>query len=269
MKLKTLLAVALLATALGACSSSKKSDSDLDSVDAIPMDDAGTDAVPAPVDGATSADAGLDEVPPSDAPAPVAEQQPAADQQQQPVAEQPAAPAESTPEASVAGEATDYTVQAGDTLMKIAFENYGDLFQWKHIYEMNKDKIPNPNALVHGTVLKLDKPVSPVAIEKNGESYLIKAGDTLGTISDDVYGTKAKWKRLWENNKTLIKDPNRIFAGFYLYYTMTPEDVQEKEQLKGHQPLAEAPAPSADSLRDPANAGITTPDAGTTPVAAQ
>ncbi len=57
-----------------------------------------------------------------------------------------------------------------------------------------------------------------VTIERNGERYLIKRGDTLGTISGDVYGTRAKWKKLWENNRQLIKDPNKIYAGFSLYY---------------------------------------------------
>ena len=68
-----------------------------------------------------------------------------------------------------------------------------------------------------------------VTIERNGESYLIKRGDTLGVISNDVYGTTRKWKKLWENNRQLIKDPNKIYAGFYLYYQpegkLTHEDI--------------------------------------------
>ena len=35
-----------------------------------------------------------------------------------------------------------------------------------------------------------------------------------------------------ENNKQMIHDPNRIFAGFHLYYAMTDEDRQEAEKLK-------------------------------------
>ncbi|MEK6579692.1 MAG: LysM peptidoglycan-binding domain-containing protein [Bdellovibrionota bacterium] len=149
------------------------------------------------------------------------------------------------------GGSETYSVQSGDTLMKIAFETYGDLYKWKSIYEANRDKISDPNHVSPGISLTLEKPSSPVVIDRNGEKYFIKSGDTLGTISDDVYGTRKKWKRLWENNKQLIQDPNKIFAGFYLYYTMTPEDREEADrnkQLK-QAPMASAPV---DDTRMPA-----------------
>ncbi len=140
----------------------------------------------------------------------------------------------------------EYKVQPGETLMKIAFEQYGDLYQWRKILEANRDRITNPNSIARGTVLRLEKPSTPVSVAHNGDKYLIKNGDTLGTISDDVYGTNRKWRKLYENNRQLIKDPNRIFAGFHLYYVMTDQDRMEKEQIKGQpevkpMPLAQLP----------------------------
>ena len=117
----------------------------------------------------------------------------------------------------MAGDGVHYSVKGGDTLMKIAFENYGDLYRWKEIYEANRDKIQDPNHVPPGTQLTLNG-AGMVQIERNGDRYLIKHGDTLGTISKSVYGTNQKWKKLWENNRQLIKDPNKIYAGFYLYY---------------------------------------------------
>ena len=41
-----------------------------------------------------------------------------------------------------------YTVQAGDTLSKIAERFYGKAADWKKIHEANKAKVPNPD-LIH------------------------------------------------------------------------------------------------------------------------
>ncbi len=149
-------------------------------------------------------------------------------------------PSASTDSGSFGGGATsDYTVQRGDTLMKIAFETYGSVYAWRKIYEGNRDRISDFNQLSAGTVLKIEQPSSPVSIDKNGTAYMIKTGDTLGTISDDVYGTPKKWRKLYENNRQLIKDPNKIYAGFYLYYSMDANDESEKQGHQSAKPLAE------------------------------
>lgn len=188
--------VVAVALSLSACSSSEKKDGEMP-LDEIPVVEAGTDAAP---------------IETTEIPAPTGDL-PASDPALAQEGEALAAPA------AMSGEATSYTVNGGDTLMKIAFEVYGDLYQWRHIHEMNRDKVQDPNRLTKGMVLMIDKPASPVQIERNGEAYLIKTGDTLGSISNEVYGTPGKWRTLWENNRQLIKDPNRIFAGFTLYYT--------------------------------------------------
>lgn len=235
-----------LALALGACSSSKPKEGEM--TDIIPAStEAGTDIVPtgSAEDGGASASDGTapseatmpTEVsnptpisePSAEAPKPKKKRRSKTAQVSTPVDPGPTAPGE-------------YTVQSGDTLMKIAFETYGDLYRWKAIYEANKEKISNPNQIPKGTVLKVEKPVQAVNIERNGEKYQIQTGDTLGKISQTVYGTPTKWKSLWENNKQLIQDPNKIFAGFYLYYV----------------PQAGAPAPMASSV-SPSSA--TPPDA--------
>ena len=130
-----------------------------------------------------------------------------------------------------------YAVKRGDTLMKIAFEVYGDFKQWRKILAANQDKIQDPNRIASGTQLNVEKPAQSFEMSQNGERYEIKQGDTLGTISKEVYGTPKKWRKIYENNKQLIQDPNRIYAGFQIYYTFTAEDEQEKKQAEGS-PLA-------------------------------
>ena len=140
--------------------------------------------------------------------------------------------AKDTPAVSADGKT--YTVRNGDTLMKIAYDNYGNLYKWREIYTLNKAVIADPNHVPPGTTLQLSSGRNPAsAVEHNGEQYMIQTGDTLGKISTNVYGTNDKWKKLWENNKQLIRDPNKIYAGFYLYYvpegkkvssTMSPDE---------------------------------------------
>jgi nucleoid-associated protein YgaU len=48
-----------------------------------------------------------------------------------------------------------YTVQAGDTLGKIAQSLYGDGSRWPEIYEANKDTIADPNRIEVGQELKI------------------------------------------------------------------------------------------------------------------
>ena len=47
------------------------------------------------------------------------------------------------------------TVQAGDSLSKIAKREFGDANKWHAIYEANKDRIKNPDLIHPGDVLTL------------------------------------------------------------------------------------------------------------------
>jgi nucleoid-associated protein YgaU len=131
-----------------------------------------------------------------------------------------------------------YIVKPGDTLMKISFEKYGDIYQWRNILNDNRDKIINKSVLFPGTELTIND-VDYVVIEKNGSPYLIKKNDTLVKISKSVYGTGLEWKHIWQNNPQLIKDPNKIYAGFTLYY----QDLVNK-------PLADKKVKSSSATAD-------------------
>lgn len=48
-----------------------------------------------------------------------------------------------------------YTVQKGDSLSKIAQQQYGDGKRWKAIFEANRDQITNPDLIHPGQVLKI------------------------------------------------------------------------------------------------------------------
>jgi nucleoid-associated protein YgaU len=57
--------------------------------------------------------------------------------------------------ASGAKAARTYTVKAGDTLSKIAKEQLGDANAYMKIFEVNRDKLSNPDLIKPGQVLTL------------------------------------------------------------------------------------------------------------------
>ena len=52
-------------------------------------------------------------------------------------------------------EATLYTVQAGDSLSKIAKQQYGDAMKYMTIFEANKPMLNDPNKIYPGQVLRV------------------------------------------------------------------------------------------------------------------
>lgn len=111
----------------------------------------------------------------------------------------------------------EYIVQKNETLMMIAFKLYGDYGLWRDLARKNASSIKK-GLITAGSKIKYTLPSQAFEWSPQGKLYLIRTGDTLGGISGRVYGTSKKWKSLWDNNKPLIKDPNKIFAGFTIYW---------------------------------------------------
>jgi nucleoid-associated protein YgaU len=45
------------------------------------------------------------------------------------------------------------------------------------------------------------------------ETYEVKSGDSLSKIAKKVYGNANEWKQIFEANKDVLKDPDKIFPG--------------------------------------------------------
>lgn len=137
---------------------------------------------------------------------------------------------------SLTSETATYTVKSGETLMQISFKLYGDLSKWKTLRDLNESSLSG-GALRKGMKIKYYVPETPFSWNPEGTPYLIKSGDTLGTISHSVYQTPKKWKKIWENNKPLIKNPNKIYAGFTLYYLtegLAENSIQENSSRENY-----------------------------------
>lgn len=49
--------------------------------------------------------------------------------------------------------------------------------------------------------------------KKEPRIYIVEKGDTLQKISEKAYGTTKKWKKIFEANADILKDPNSIYVG--------------------------------------------------------
>lgn len=59
----------------------------------------------------------------------------------------------------------------------------------------------------------LKAPAPPPEKKEKVEYYEIVSGDTLGGIAKKYYGNAAKYMRIFEANKGVISDPNKIYPG--------------------------------------------------------
>ncbi len=124
-----------------------------------------------------------------------------------------------------------YTWKAGDTFAALAQRFYGSPLHVKRIRDANEgrdeaklaagesllicalptadsDRIARPSA-------RDAKPSAAVAVV--GGTYTVGAGDVLGTISQKVYGSASKWRKIYDANRDVIgSDPNQLKPGMML-----------------------------------------------------
>ena len=54
-------------------------------------------------------------------------------------------------------EVASYTVQRGETLVSIAKKKLGSSARWPELAKLNEDSVPDPHALVPGTVIRIPR----------------------------------------------------------------------------------------------------------------
>ncbi len=53
----------------------------------------------------------------------------------------------------------------------------------------------------------------PTPEDWQADTYTVQSGDTLGGIAKKLYGNAGKYTVIFEANKPMLKDPNKIFPG--------------------------------------------------------
>ena len=87
--------------------------------------------------------------------------------------------------------------------------------------ECDNQDVKNRAIMIAGDVQGVEKVVAddliapePTPQEAPKEDYYtIKSGDTLGAIAQQFYGKASAYTRIFEANKDIISDPNKIYPG--------------------------------------------------------
>lgn len=111
---------------------------------------------------------------------------------------------------------TSYIVKKGDYLSKIAKEKLGTGSKWTEIAKLNNLK--NPNRLSAGQELKIPAAAVVASTEKvtvpaGGQVYKVVRGDSLWKIAVATYGDGYQWSKIWQENKTKIRNPDLLAVG--------------------------------------------------------
>lgn len=112
---------------------------------------------------------------------------------------------------------SDYTIQKGDSLWKIAESVYSSGYNWTDIYEANKTVLgSNPNVLEAGTKIRIPKAEmkQATAVPQAPVSYTVIKGDTLWNIALTICHNGYLWPQIAQNNN--LSNPNLIEPGVKL-----------------------------------------------------
>jgi len=121
---------------------------------------------------------------------------------------------------------TEYTIQSGDTLWKLATRFMGAGSRHTELAAMNKGRLGPDGELRVGTKILVPGAAANSTNTKQTQSapkqtaapktYTVKSGDTLRKIAAKTLGSESRWKDLMDANKSVIKDPNALRAGAVL-----------------------------------------------------
>ena len=134
------------------------------------------------------------------------------------------APAEvatySTPSLPEMGSKMPYIVQSGDTLESIAGRIYGNPSKWAEMKELSS--LQNASIVHPGDVVYYQLTNETMAFASTYEGLprseiVVKQGDTLSGIAQQLTGDFANWKSIWRQNSD-IENPDQISVGQTIYY---------------------------------------------------
>ncbi len=144
-----------------------------------------------------------------------------------------------TPTRDLTVSARAHTVARSETLWGIAETYYGNGMKWKDLARVNASVVGKDGTVRQGDVLTIpararladaapaarvserrptrQSPTKKVAPPASSQTtYTVKAADDLGSIARKLLGSATKWPKIYELNKSKIKDPDVLQVGLTL-----------------------------------------------------
>ena len=101
--------------------------------------------------------------------------------------------------------ARSHTVVSGDTLSKIADRYYGVMRLYDPISLANQPMLHDPGGIYPGQVLRVPPVEAP--------THVVSRGETLGAIAKHRYGDARRYTAIFEANRDVLSDPDRVEVG--------------------------------------------------------
>lgn len=153
-----------------------------------------------------------------------------------------------------------YLVRPGDTLWTLAQRHLGDPQRWHEIAALNMHRVPDPDLLRPGTVLRLPADavgLPPLAAGNGGmREIVVQPGQTLARIAEHELGDSQRWPELVDLNAgrtqpdgLSLGDPDILLPGWTLLvppsaHPPTPPQAPEASpRPRPSPPSAPTPAP--------------------------
>ncbi|MEM8783501.1 MAG: LysM peptidoglycan-binding domain-containing protein [Planctomycetota bacterium] len=123
------------------------------------------------------------------------------------------------------------TVEAGDSLSKLAERHLGTQRRYLELFEANRDVLDSPDKVVVGMELKLPPggvanavEPTPTAVSRPrgsdapparpaAQTYTVQAGDNLSNIAEATLGSRDRWRELYDANRDRLDTPDRVRIG--------------------------------------------------------
>ncbi|MEZ6192873.1 MAG: LysM peptidoglycan-binding domain-containing protein [Phycisphaerales bacterium] len=153
-----------------------------------------------------------------------------------------------------------HTVQADESLIKIARRYYGSDAYWRAIALANPGKVTRDGGVLAGTVLDIPKrddavlgldidsvipaerqiQVDTRIASSSGGTIEVQSGDTLSELASKHLGTATRWEELLEANKDQLDGPQSLRVGMKLKLPGGSSAITQASNTSGNSATARA-----------------------------